>query len=177
MRACGCNDRGRHQRECTLHISNKKLDLVFGEEAYVAPIIPHIEWSSTKTRQTTVENRIRTFVRRRKSFYLTVDDKYDWYVSNGSYVFWTKEASNTYGYETSTQKKSGIGAIGNILPFFSGYRGDLGIAFESWVSPSYALDRHAKNCSGATCAWNHGVKLGEPDPTKKRRHRTKKVGV
>jgi len=177
MRACGCSDRGRHQRECTLHV-NKKVDLVFGEEAYVTPTIPHIEWSSTKTRQATVENRIKTLVKRRKSFYLTIDTKYDWYIVGGTYAAWTKRASRIYGYQTATQKKSsGIGAIGNLLPFLSGYRGELGIAFESWLSPSYALDSHATHCSGAVCDWEHGVKLGEPDLTKKRRRRSKKVGV
>jgi len=175
MRACGCSDRGRHQRDCTLHVTKKTL--VLGEEEYITPTTPHLEWSSTKTRQTTVENRIKNYVRRRKSFYLTVDEKYDWYVSNGTYVSWTKNASSTYGYQTLDNIKSGIGAIGNVLPFFSGYRGELGIPFESWLSPSYALDRHSTHCSGATCGWSHGVSLGEPDPTKKRRRRNKKVGV
>ena len=176
MRACGCNDRGRHQRECNLHVNKKSL--VLGEDAYVVPIIPTIEWDSTKTRQTTIENRIRNFVKRNKSFYLTIDNKYDWYVSGGTYASWTKSASRTYGYETPSQKRNpGIGAIGNLLPFFSGYRGELGIAFESWLSPNYALDRHATHCSGARCEWNHGTAVGEPDLTKKRRRRNKKVGV
>lgn len=210
MRACGCSDRGRHQRECTLHVGkeskNTEVDSFFGEgvpfnglsrkvyeklkrEEYEKSL-PHIEWSSTKTRQATVENRIRNFVKRRRTFFLTVDEKYDWIVVSGVTVGWTREATEMYGYNKSeTQqareknafgkatKHSGIGGIANVLPFFSAYRGENGIPFESWLSPSFALDRHATHCSGAICDWDHGVKLGEPDPTKKRRRRNKKVGV
>ena len=205
-RPCGCGARGRHKPTCILSTNNndvkesKEVDSFFGggvpfdgltREVYekrkreeYEKSLPHIHWSSKKTRQTTVENRIKNLAKRRKTFFLTVDEKYDWIVVSGVNVSWTREATEMYGYEKSETQKArdiqafgkankhfSIGGITTVLPFFSAYSGENGVPFESWLSPSFALDKHATHCSGAVCDWDHGVKLGEPDPTKKRRKR------
>ena len=137
MRNCGCDDRGRHKRTCQIHIQRKEKEEVdtdgnvykpykegddknehihnlfirgYGKPAYV-------EWYPSKTRQSTVENRIKRYVKRYKAFYLTTNslDKDSnqvetWYVDGGNWVY--KKDGEQYNIL--------VGHVKNCLPFLDG---------------------------------------------------------
>ena len=76
---------------------------------------PELKWSSNKTRQATVEKRIKKLVYKKKPFYLTVtkSDKTteEWYVDGGNWVS-AKASDGNYG--------GIVGHINNLLPFLKG---------------------------------------------------------
>lgn len=122
MRTCGCGERGRHKKECTSkpietkHIEKSLKALYY--EGYGKP--PRITWYRSKSRQATIERRIKSLVRRYKPFYLTIEDEEEvWYIDGGN---WTHQIYNNNKYNL-------IGHIKNLIPFLGGKRP---IAWGDW---------------------------------------------
>jgi len=139
MRNCGCDDRGRHKKTCQVHIQRKEKEEVnavgniykpYKEgddpdeylyhlyiQGYGKP--PRLEWYPSKTRQSTMENRIKRYVKRFKAFHLTTtsldkdsDEVETWYVDGGNWVY--KKTDNQYNIL--------VGHVKNCLPFLGGRR-------------------------------------------------------
>jgi len=76
---------------------------------------PELAWSFKKTRQATVEKRIKRLVSRMKPFYLTVtkpdDTVEEWFIDGGNWVS-AKQADGIY--------RGLVGHINNLLPFIKG---------------------------------------------------------
>ena len=89
----------------------------FYKEAYGNP--PKLSWSTTKSRQATVEKRISRLVSRKKAFYLTIDENEEWFIDGGNWCHMKKGKKYTLT----------IGHIKNILPFL---RGANPIEWGSW---------------------------------------------
>ena len=125
MRTCGCGERGRHIKECTSKLiepkhTKRSLRTLY-HETYGKP--PRLTWHRSKSRQATIERKIKSLVRRYKSFYLTIANEDEiWYIDGGN---WT--------YQVHPNKKySLIGHIKNLVPFLDGSRP---IAWGSWNNP------------------------------------------
>ena len=137
MRNCGCDDRGRHKRTCNVHIERKQKEEADtngnvykpyeegddkGEyiynlfvQGYGKPA--HVEWYPDKARQSTMENRIKRYVKRFKAFHLTTtsldkdsDEVETWYVDGGNWVH--KKEGKEYNIL--------VGHVKNCLPFLGG---------------------------------------------------------
>ena len=76
---------------------------------------PELVWSFNKSRQATVEKRIKRLVNKMKPFYLTVTkpDKTieKWFVDGGNWVSAKQSNGKYYGL---------VGHINNLLPFLKG---------------------------------------------------------
>ena len=122
-RTCGCGERGRHKKECTSRppeiltpkniepkCTRTSLDTeTLYYKAYGKP--PQITWFRSKSRQTTVETRIKKLVKRYKAFYLSIADENEvWYIDGGNWAF------RIHG----NKKYNLIGHIKNIIPFLGG---------------------------------------------------------
>ena len=113
MRTCGCGARGRHKKECVLRLPTEKTpeptklhNLYI--QGYGEP--PHLTWFHNKSKQTIVERRIISLVKRYKSFYLNIADENEvWYIDGGNWASQHYPRYNKF-----------IGHIKNILPFLNG---------------------------------------------------------
>jgi len=139
MRNCGCNNKGRHRRTCKMHIQTKQKEEVNtignihethsesnSEKQSLSNLYiqaygktPHVKWYPNKTRQSTIENRIKRYVKRFKAFYITTtsldkdsDNTETWYVDGGNWAF--KKELNEYNIL--------VGHVKNCLPFLGGRR-------------------------------------------------------
>tara|TARA_R110000824_G_scaffold397369_1_gene600210 strand:- start:1029 stop:1436 length:408 start_codon:yes stop_codon:yes gene_type:complete len=126
LRACGCEDRGRHRRTCIKHIERAGQVSVLSEndsadfyELYIAGYgkPPHLSWYPNKSRQSLVERRIEKLIRRYKAFYLTTssldnssEEEETWFIDGGNWA----SKKDLSGYNIP------IGHIKNCLEFLNG---------------------------------------------------------
>ena len=116
-RSCGCGARGRHKKECSLIPEPTNITELY-YDAYGKP--PQVTWFRNKSRQTTIERRIKSLVRRYKAFYLTIADGDEvWYIDGGN---WAHQIYDNNKYNL-------IGHIKNLIPFLGGKRP---IAWGEW---------------------------------------------
>lgn len=118
-RPCGCGDRGRHRKDCkgvSAPISDDAFIPIGGEEEYVEWVRPVLAWHPNKKRQKGIEKRIRSLLRRHRSFYLDTinfdSEPETWFVDSWAWV--SRIDSDTGKYSIT------LDHLNNCLEFLGG---------------------------------------------------------
>jgi len=129
-RACGCSALGRHKKECgTVSAVPIPMEVMEDDEVLslgggnddeeVEWIRPTLTWLPDKKRQKTVEKRIRSLMRRRRSFYLDTinfdNERETWFVDSFSWVTQLDPETGIYSEY--------VGHLKNCLQFLGGSKG------------------------------------------------------
>ena len=129
-RACGCSALGRHKKECgtvsavpiLMEVMEDDEVLFLGganDDEEVEWIRPTLTWLPDKKRQKTVEKRIRSLMRRRRSFYLDTinfdSERETWFVDSFSWVTQLDPETGIYSEY--------VGHLKNCLQFLGGSKG------------------------------------------------------